>query len=52
MNDHERLVTYLAGWDEGIRCFLDTLSWVPDEQVVFVVRQAQARVERKRKATA
>jgi len=37
------LRAYLAGWDDAIECFLETLSWVPDEQLPFVIRESARR---------
>lgn len=45
MNDAERLRTYLTGWDEGVACLLDSLSWVPAHQLAEVVTGMIARRE-------
>jgi hypothetical protein len=46
MGDAERLRTYLAGWDDAIRCLAETLIWVPDEQLPVVVRNLADRTGR------
>ncbi len=34
----EILRAYLRGWDDAVRQTLETLKWVPDEQLAEVVR--------------
>ena len=45
-NDAERVRAYLAGWDDAMKCWRETMSWVPDDQLVAVVR-LQAEREQK-----
>lgn len=42
-NDAERLRAYLQGWDDAIECQRQTLAWVPDEQLVVVIRMQNDR---------
>ena len=39
MTDAERLRVYLQGWDDAMRCYDETMSWVPDEHLVGVIRR-------------
>jgi len=43
VSDAAELRAYLAGWDDAIECFLETLSWVPDEQLPSVIRESARR---------
>jgi len=39
-----RYRAFLDGWDAAERCLAETLSWVPDDQVVAVIRRRQRRL--------
>lgn len=35
---------YLRGWDDAMRCHAESLSWVPNEHLPFVVRETAKRL--------
>lgn len=36
-----RVKAFLEGWDAATDCWLETMSWVPDDQLVAVIRHKQ-----------
>ena len=43
MNDAERMRTYLQGWDDALACWHETMSWIPDEHLIAVIREKRER---------
>lgn len=43
MSDLDRLRAFLDGWDSGVDNLLTSLGYIPDDQLVDVVRTMTAR---------
>ena len=43
-NPAEKLRSFLEGWEAAELCLAETLSWLPDDQVVYVIRERQRRL--------